>query len=82
MLFLFFFKVYDGYGATEVGAISTDGVLNAGVDFKLLDLPEMGYLTSDSPPRGEICVRFEVLFLPQIRLKVALKRRGNGEVLF
>ena len=27
------------------------------MDLKLIDVPEMGYLTSDYPPRGEICVR-------------------------
>eukprot|EP00117_Sycon_ciliatum_P033714 scpid16589/ scgid4229/ Long chain acyl-CoA synthetase 2; Protein Botrytis resistant 1; Protein LATERAL ROOT DEVELOPMENT 2 len=49
--------VVDGYGATEVGAITQDGRISSQADVKLVDVPEMGYLTSDDPPRGEICVK-------------------------
>jgi long-subunit acyl-CoA synthetase (AMP-forming) len=49
--------VYDGYGTTEAGGIATDNVIGPDVDVKLIDVPELGYLTTDKPPRGEICVK-------------------------
>ena len=50
--------VMDGYGATECGGICTNGKLNSGVGAKLVDVPEMGYFTTDKPyPRGEIVIK-------------------------
>lgn len=49
--------VSEGYGSTEVGTIAVNGVIPEGVDVHLVDVPELGYLTTDDPPRGEICVR-------------------------
>ena len=34
----------------------------AGIKMKLIDLPEYGYLTTDEPPRGEICVKGNSVF--------------------
>ena len=46
------------YGATEVGGIATNGVLNAGVEVRLRDLPALGFTAADAPfPRGELLVR-------------------------
>ena len=45
--------VADGYGTTESGAIAINGVLFDHVDYKLVDLPELGY----TAPRGELLVR-------------------------
>ena len=45
------------YGTTETGAIAVNGIRVAGVDVKLKDVPEMGYLSTDVPPRGELWVR-------------------------
>lgn len=50
--------VADGYGATETGG----GIMRSGrirrppvTDYKLVDVPELGYLTTDKPyPRGEL----------------------------
>lgn len=51
-------KVVNSYGTTEVPGIANDGVLNPDVEFRLVDAPEVGYTTADSPlPRGEIVVR-------------------------
>jgi fatty acid CoA ligase FadD9 len=50
--------VVDGYGTTETGAIATDGRIRADVDFRLLDVPELGFTADDRPhPRGELAVR-------------------------
>ena len=61
---LFSCEVYDGYGLTETGGIATNGVINADVEVKLVDAPELGYTTKDLPfPRGEICVRTHTMSL-------------------
>ncbi|KAH3760633.1 ACS4 protein [Pelomyxa schiedti] len=50
--------VINSYGTTEVPGISANGVICDGIDVKLLDVPDMGYHTTDKPhPRGEILVR-------------------------
>ena len=41
----------------KVGGIASDGSVLSTTNIKLIDVPEMGYFTTDSPPRGEICVR-------------------------
>lgn len=52
----------DGYGSTEAGAggISFNGQVNRNIviDYKLRDVPELGYYTTDKPyPRGELVVK-------------------------
>lgn len=57
---LFDAHVADGYGTTEVGAISRDGVVSrpSVVDYTLVDVPELGYFRTDKPyPRGELLVK-------------------------
>jgi len=66
----------EGYGSTETCAIalSTDEdpsvVVNAGqyapfftAEVKLVSVPEMNYLVTDDPPRGELCVRTTTMML-------------------
>jgi fatty acid CoA ligase FadD9 len=51
----------EGYGMTEIfGSILLDGriVRSTVIEYKLRDVPELGYFNSDRPyPRGELCVK-------------------------
>ncbi|MES1912280.1 MAG: hypothetical protein MHM6MM_004581, partial [Cercozoa sp. M6MM] len=66
-------QICQGYGLTETTAASAivlPGDLTLGhvgppcasVEFKLEDVPEMGYLHTDSCPRGEVCMRGPTVF--------------------
>lgn len=55
----------DGYGSTESGPIALGGRIMRPpiVDYKLLDVPELGYFTTDSPnPRGELLIKSSSMF--------------------
>jgi fatty acid CoA ligase FadD9 len=52
--------VLDGYGLTEVGMVTKDGLIGRPpvIDYKLIDVPELGYFRTDKPyPRGELLVK-------------------------
>lgn len=52
--------VLEGYGSTEAGVITYDHriVEDAILDYKLIDAPEAGYLTTDRPhPRGQLLIK-------------------------
>ena len=54
------FPLTDAYGSTEAGGISLNGVIQNPpvVAHKLIDVPELGYFTTDKPhPRGELAVK-------------------------
>ncbi|MFD4635963.1 carboxylic acid reductase [Lentzea sp. NPDC058436] len=54
-----------GYGATEFGTVLRDGKLLRPpvVDFRLVDVPELGYFHTDQPhPRGELLLKAESMF--------------------
>jgi len=58
------FHVLDGYGLTEVGMVTKDGVITKPpvIDYKLVDVPELGYFRTDKPyPRGELLVKSETM---------------------
>ncbi|MET0457572.1 MAG: carboxylic acid reductase [Mycobacterium sp.] len=53
-------EIVDAYGLTEIGAVTTDGVVVRPlvIDYKLVDVPELGYFNTDLPyPRGELLVK-------------------------
>nr|MDP9168140.1 AMP-binding protein [Actinomycetota bacterium] len=55
----------EGYGSTEAGAVFVDGVIRRPpvLDYKLVDVPELGYFSTDRPhPRGELLVKSDQLF--------------------
>jgi fatty acid CoA ligase FadD9 len=50
----------NGYGSTEDGVVLVDGQLRRPpvLDYKLVDVPELGYFATDRPhPRGELYVK-------------------------
>jgi fatty acid CoA ligase FadD9 len=52
--------LFDLYGLTEVGAVARDGIIVRPpiIDYKLVDVPELGYFGTDRPyPRGELLVK-------------------------
>ncbi|MFJ9565126.1 carboxylic acid reductase [Streptomyces fuscichromogenes] len=54
--------VHDGYGATEVGAITLDSRIQRPpvIEYKLVDVSELGYFSTDRPyPRGELLLKTE-----------------------
>src|SRR5271170_722942 len=54
--------VGDLYGLTEVVPVTRDGIIvrPSVIDYKLIDVPELGYCTTDKPyPRGELLVKSE-----------------------
>jgi fatty acid CoA ligase FadD9 len=53
----------EGYGLTETGSVLLNGRITRPpiLDYKLRDVPELGYYTSDTPyPRGELLVKTEI----------------------
>jgi fatty acid CoA ligase FadD9 len=54
--------LYTGYGSTEAGGVLLDTVVQRPpvIDYKLADVPELGYFRTDLPyPRGELLLRTE-----------------------
>ncbi len=55
----------EAYGSTEAGIIYIDGQVRrpAVIDYKLIDVPDLGYYHTDQPyPRGELLVKTRDLF--------------------
>jgi fatty acid CoA ligase FadD9 len=55
----------DGYGSTEAGGVLADGQVCRPpvIDYKLVDVPELGYFSTDRPhPRGELLLKTMNMF--------------------
>jgi|HubBroStandDraft_3_1064219.scaffolds.fasta_scaffold04595_1 fatty acid CoA ligase FadD9 len=55
----------DGYGSTEAGMVLFDGEVQRPpvVDYKLDDVPDLGYFSTDRPhPRGELLLKTQNMF--------------------
>ncbi|MFC7384188.1 carboxylic acid reductase [Sphaerisporangium rhizosphaerae] len=55
---------FDSYGTTETGLVMLDHRVQRAfvLDYKLVDVPELGYFTTDTPhPRGELLVRTKLI---------------------
>ena len=53
------------YGATEAGVVTIDGQVRRPpvIDYKLADVPDLGYFRTDQPhPRGELLVKSDDVF--------------------
>jgi len=62
MMTCFGIQMADGYGNTESGTgsvtVNNRIIRHSVTDYKLRDVPELGYLTTDKPyPRGELCIK-------------------------
>ncbi|MWA04856.1 AMP-binding protein [Actinomadura sp. LD22] len=58
-------KIGEGYGTTETGNIMRSGKVQRPpvLEYKLVDVPELGYFGTDRPyPRGELLVKTENIF--------------------
>lgn len=59
----FSYIVNESYGSMEVGAITSSKKFSSELEFKIVDVPEMGYTSKDLPfPRGELCVKTVTMF--------------------
>lgn len=86
--------VVQGYGLTEtVGGMicsipdksksGTCGGPLPGVQVKLRDLPDMGYLNTDKPyPRGEICVKGDIVFEEYYKNDTETKKAFDADGFF
>jgi len=55
----------NAFGATESGSVVIDGKVQRPpvTDYKLVDVPELGYFSTDKPhPRGELLIKSRTLF--------------------
>jgi fatty acid CoA ligase FadD9 len=56
--------LYDGFGTTETGMILLDTYVQRPpvIDYKLVDVPELGYFRTDTPhPRGELLLKTQAI---------------------
>ena len=63
-------RVQDSYGTSEFPGISCNGEINESIHLKLIDVPELGYVSTDTPhPRGEIVVRYKDKLMNPVYLR-------------
>lgn len=72
--------VVDGYGSTEAGYITIDDRIAQDVEWRLVDVPELGYRTTDKPyPRGELYVKSPLTMPGYYKNDQATKEVLDGE---
>lgn len=50
-------QIINSYGTTEVPGISSNGEISKNIEFKLVDCPQIGYVSNDKVKEGEIVVK-------------------------
>ena len=74
-------QIIDTYGSTELGRVTVNGRVQPWVSYKLIDVPELGYTTRDTPyPRGELAVKSTREGLGYFKDPDAAGRRDTGGI--
>ena len=76
----------EGYGSTEAGGVIRNGAVIRPpvIDYKLVDVPELGYRTTDTPqPRGELLVKTTDIFAgyyrrPELTAELLIEQHAGG----
>src|SRR5262249_13501241 len=77
--------VVEGYGATEVLVVATEHRIKvgSGVEWKLVDVPDLGYRTTDRPyPRGELYLKSHLAVPGYYKNERATKEHFDAEGFF
>ena len=56
-------KIYESYGTTECGSITWNNIIETTLSYRLISVPEMGYIVDDGlVRRGELAIKTEGMF--------------------
>ena len=74
--------VGEGYGSTECGTISIDDMMVPNIEWRLEDVPELGYSADGDPSRGEIVVKTKFSGEGYFRDAEATERAATADGFF